>query len=117
MAIFRKDPRNMVGWRIEVNFTINLHERDRKLLNRIQYYFGGIGVISSVRDNCCNFTVTSLNQILTVILPHFDKYPLISKKHADYLLFKEVVNMMNRKEHLTYNGLQSILNAGSSYYE
>jgi hypothetical protein len=56
----------------------------------------------------------------------FDKYPLKTQKHADYrglrpsrgspqgrgprLLFKEVVMMMKRKEHLTAEGLHKIIN-------
>jgi len=45
-----------------------------------------------------------------LIIPHFDKYPLITKKQADYLLFREVVMMMSRKEHLTNIGIQTIIN-------
>lgn len=33
------------------------------------------------------FRVRSLTEIVNVILPHFDKYPLITQKLADYLLF------------------------------
>jgi len=44
------------------------------------------------------------------IIPHFEKYPLITKKHADYLLFREVVLMISRKEHLTDIGIQTIIN-------
>ena len=32
-----------------------------------------------------------------MILPHFDKYPLITQKKADYLLFKQAVNLLNFK--------------------
>lgn len=31
---------------------------------------------------------------LAVIINHFDKYPLITKKHADYLLLKMAVNLV-----------------------
>jgi hypothetical protein len=44
------------------------------------------------------------------IIPHFDNYSLISQKHADYLLFREVVMMMQRREHLTSEGIQTIIN-------
>lgn len=44
------------------------------------------------------------------IVPHFDKYPLKTQKLADYLLFREVVMMMKRGEHLTIQGLQKIIN-------
>jgi hypothetical protein len=47
---------------------------------------------------------------LAKIIPHFDKYPLKTQKLADYLLFREVVMMMKRGEHLTVEGLKKIIN-------
>lgn len=44
------------------------------------------------------------------IISHFDKYPLITKNYADYLLYRELVMMMSRKEHLTNIGVQTIIN-------
>lgn len=114
MVIARKKPRSNLGWKIEANFSINLHKRDVKLLNNIKDFFGGIGQVSKERNGCCDFTVRSLDQIINVILPHFDKYPLITQKLADYLLFKEVVIMMKRGEHLTSSGLNSIMNIRAS---
>jgi hypothetical protein len=45
---------------------------------------------------------------VTKVIPHFDKYPLKTKKYSDYSLFKEVVMIMQREEHLTKEGLQKI---------
>lgn len=46
---------------------------------------------------------------LKVIIYHFDKYPLRTQKQADYLLFKEVFELMLKKEHLTEDGVGKIL--------
>nr|YP_009445557.1 LAGLIDADG endonuclease [Bipolaris cookei]ATV95717.1 LAGLIDADG endonuclease [Bipolaris cookei] len=46
---------------------------------------------------------------LKVIFQHFDKYPLISQKQGDYLLFKNVLDLIENKEHLTMEGLRKIL--------
>ena len=45
-----------------------------------------------------------LVDIFEVIIPHFDKYPLVTQKLADYILFKEIVSLMKNKEHLTLDG-------------
>lgn len=42
---------------------------------------------------------------LSIIIKHLDKYPLITQKQADYKLFKEVVELKLRGEHLTKEGL------------
>lgn len=29
-----------------------------------------------------------------MIIPHFDRYPLLTQKKADYLMFKQAVNIL-----------------------
>jgi hypothetical protein len=53
--------------------------------------------------------VTSLAD-LEVVIDHFDKYPLITQKRADYMLFKQVVDLVKCKKHLTPEGLKEIVN-------
>ena len=44
-----------------------------------------------------------------MIIDHFDRYPLISAKIADYLLFKQCYNLIILKEHLTIDGLLKLV--------
>nr|QYB19419.1 LAGLIDADG endonuclease [Monilinia fructicola]QYB19480.1 LAGLIDADG endonuclease [Monilinia fructicola]QYB19542.1 LAGLIDADG endonuclease [Monilinia fructicola]QYB19604.1 LAGLIDADG endonuclease [Monilinia fructicola]QYB19667.1 LAGLIDADG endonuclease [Monilinia fructicola] len=96
-------------------FQIGLHLKDELLLNNIREYFGEIGTLVYNKDkDVIFFKVQSLKQILTVIIPHFDKYPLITQKRADYLLFREIVLKMEAKEHLNMDGLQGIASIRAS---
>lgn len=84
------------------------------MLERIQRYFG-VGVISRQQGkDIISYRVNVHKDLIGVIIPHFDKYPLITKKRADYELFKQVVDLMGRKEHLTSDGLQKIVNIRAS---
>lgn len=56
----------------------------------------------------------SIEQITNIIIPHFDKFPLLTQKKADFELFKLAVAIMNRKGHLTPEGLQEIVNIKAS---
>jgi hypothetical protein len=38
-----------------------------------------------------------------------DKYPLITQKQANFELFKQVVEMLSHKEHLTIEGIHKII--------
>jgi len=114
LILIRKSQKNKLGWQLEANFTINLHARDLDLLNLIQNYFGGVGRINKERNGCCDFVISSLDQIVTKVIPHFDKYPLKTHKYSDYLLFKKVVGMMRQKEHLTIEGLHKIVDIRAS---
>jgi hypothetical protein len=91
-----------------------MHKKDLELLKLVQSYFGGIGSIVKPSQDMCTFRVSSPEQIFHKILPHFDQFPLITQKKADYLLFREVVLMMLRGEHRELKGLQEIVNIRAS---
>jgi hypothetical protein len=50
-----------------------------------------------------------LDHLRDVIIPHFEKYPLLTQKLADFILFKEIVHKVILKEHLTLKGLEVII--------
>ena len=92
-----------------------MHEIDRALMEKIQEFFGGIGYISPANNNLAvEFRVSTLNDIANVIIPHFDKYPLVTKKQADYILFKEIILLLLNKEHSTLEGIKKIVNIKAS---
>ena len=109
MVIVRKNPKNRTGWLVVVIFSIALHERDMRILEDLQAYFDGAGSIRKNGKVTFKLRIESLELISNLIIPHFDKYPLVTQKLADYLLFKTVVEMMKAKEHLTDAGIKKIV--------
>lgn len=109
IVIVRKNPKYRIGWTVVVIFSITLHERDICILQEIQAYFGGAGSISKSGQNTFKYRIESLELISNLIIPHFDKYPLVTQKLGDYLLFKTVVEMMKAKGHLTEVGINKIV--------
>jgi len=114
VCIVKKSTGHRLKWRVEIVFQIALHKKDLELLKQIQAFFGGIGTISTNPTGMCAFRVTSSKQILNKIIPHFDKYNLITQKQADYLLFKKIVNLIEQGEHLKGEGIQLIINVRAS---
>jgi len=103
------------GWCVQSCFQISLHSRDLDLLLQLQKYFCGIGSISKGKTrNSVNYSVSGIKDLTTVIIPHFDNFPLLTQKRADFLLFKQIVVLMNKKEHLTILGLEKIINFKAS---
>jgi len=64
--------------------------------------------------NVVSFRVTSLEDITNILIPHFNKYPLLTQKAADFKFFLQVTELMKNKGHLTTEGLQEIINIKSS---
>lgn len=92
-------------------FQITLHEKDLKLLEQIKNYLApaGIGHIYIKKgNNAVEYRVGSKKDF-KVLIDHFEKYPLITQKLADYLLWKSVVELVSNKEHLTREGLEKIV--------
>lgn len=92
-----------------------MHKKDVDLLYRIQFCLGGVGTIT-VRNNSdvVNFVVGSVGDLVNKVIPFFLKYPLITSKRADFIIFSKIVELINKKEHLTLEGIQKIVNLKAS---
>ena len=84
------------------------------VLDLIQAFFGGVGSITYASKDTLHYRIASLHDLISVVLPHFGKYPLNSQKRADFILFKEIILLMINKEHLTIEGIQKIVNLRAS---
>nr|AYE67638.1 hypothetical protein [Annulohypoxylon stygium] len=113
MALVRKEPKLLLGWRTSCCFQIGLAYWDKPLLEKLQSTFK-VGTINKAGDNAYLYRVTSPKDLLGVIIPFFDKYPLLTQKNSDFVLFKQIVEAINNKEHLHQEGLQRILNLRAS---
>jgi hypothetical protein len=96
-----------IGYSVELVFRINLHSRDRVLLEKIKDFFG-VGRLTAESKNYAQYWAGALEDIL-VIVNHFDSYPLITQKWSDYQLFKQAVELVTKKEHLTMEGLKKLV--------
>lgn len=99
--------KNKIGWAVKPEFEILLNIRDKALLEAIQNYFQ-VGNIFLNSKGGVSYRVQSLKD-LAKIVAHLEQYPLKTKKLADFILFKEILNLILNKEHLTISGLHKIV--------
>jgi len=110
----RKDNEYKLGWQIGAEFQIQLHKRDLNLLLQLQDFFGTGSISISKTRHSVSYSVKSIKNITTIIIPHFLKYKLLTQKAADFILFNEIVRLINTKAHLTKEGLHQIINIKAS---
>lgn len=114
---FIKRSANRTGFHLQLIFRIELHCRDALILNKVQFFFG-VGNFriqkSNNRSTIAIYCVESIKDLTNVIISHFDKYPLLTQKRADFELLKQIVLMMDNKEHLTMQGLKKIVSIRAS---
>jgi len=99
-------------WRVRPVFSITLHIKDLALLESIKNNLG-VGNISKSGEKAVMFAVDSIKEIPDII-HHFDKYPLVTQKLSDYLIFKQCFEIINQGSHLTETGLLKIIGLKSN---
>src|ERR1700759_328513 len=102
-----KDDNSKLKWRVTPNFSIHIHIKDITLLESFRNTLG----VGKVRKNSKSTAVFRVDNIqeLQIIVDHFNKYPLISAKVSDFLLFKQCYDLIQKKQHLTPEGLENIV--------
>ncbi len=93
-------------------FSLQLDLKDLQWVKSIKSYFY-VAVLNVNTGNKVKYTVNSAKGIINVIIPHFYKYLLESKKYINYVLFKSAVLLVKERKHHTDNGLQKLVNIGA----
>lgn len=83
------------------------------MLKQIKSFFNETGIIY-IRNDIARYRVSKLKDIIKIIIPHFNNFPLITQKQSDYILFKEIVKLMNKGNHLNKNLLIELINLRAS---
>ena len=101
--------------RVEIRpeFEIELRADDSKVLNRIRQAIGCGKVYKLNYERYgwyphIKLKISNNKDLTKYLIPFLDKYPLQARKAQSYKLFKEVVQMVARKEHLTDAGFKRI---------
>ena len=113
VVLIRKLPNYKSGWRVETRFQIGIGKKDRPILELIKSFLGGVGKISEELTSV-ELRVSSITDIINIIIPHFEKYPLLTQKKADFEIFKLIVKLINDKKHLAYEGILEIVSLRAS---
>nr|YP_002601069.1 putative site-specific DNA endonuclease [Monomastix sp. OKE-1]ACK36928.1 putative site-specific DNA endonuclease [Monomastix sp. OKE-1] len=103
--------RERLTLKIEVrpSFSVSQNSKSMKILETMNTYFGCGGVRHSKRENTHKYEVRNLNHLTTVIIPFFRKYPLLTNKQKDFLLFDQACMIIKENRHLSKEGLKEIL--------
>lgn len=92
-------------------FSIELHKKDLSILFMIKSFFNAGYIIERVRNGkpTVIYSVQSIKILYENIMPHFKKYPLLSQKKIDFLLFSDAVEIMYKTKHLQICHVNNIL--------
>ncbi len=106
VSLIKKDDyRNK--WKVSVAF--NISQKD----NTVPLLFKKIlncGTIRYRKDGICYYEVTNIRDIKFVVIPFFEKFPLLSQeKKLRFKIFKQISEIVYNKKHLERKGMKRLL--------
>ena len=96
-----------LGVQVLPEFTVVQHQVDVQVLHALKDYFG-CGVIRKNHGTRLCYRVRGQDNLLHKILPFFEKHQLKTRKRVDFAKFRKVILLIQKKEHLTLEGLEKI---------
>ena len=112
-----KSVKNKIGWPVSNNFQIVASENsaNMQMLELVKSFFGNIGNISKHKsDNTLRYTVGGVSNC-KIIQTHFSNYPLLTYKLVYYHLWSIVLDIMEKGEHLSPEGLLKIVSIKAKF--
>ena len=107
---FNRSKRHVLGWEIRPSFSVSQNSNRCEVIKLFKDNFGCGSIRRDSSDKTVKFEARSVKDLVERIIPHFEKYPLISSKRKDFLIFAEICKMMYSQDHLKRDGFEKIVN-------
>ena len=120
----QRNPSTRVGFQLVPEFHVNQCPERRQVLDLIVERFGCGRIRENHRgssDTTLVLVVRNRTDLLTRVIPFFERQPLVSSKHQEFLVFAHIVRAMAEGRHLTLEGFESLkalaitMNGGGRY--
>jgi LAGLIDADG endonuclease len=97
-------------WLIAPVFQAYQHRDNVGILEALRDFFccGGI-TAKGPNSSVLTYSVYRRAELESAIIPFFERYPLVSRKHEDFAKWSEVVRLMQLKAHRTELGFRRIV--------
>ena len=106
---FSKREKLNIGWEVKPSFAVGQNFDRREVLDLMAKYFDCGFLRRDYADKTLKYEVRSLDQLIEKIIPHFEKFPLISSKNKDFKNFAKICKRMKKLEHLNIEGFRKII--------
>ncbi|OGI83453.1 hypothetical protein A2997_01835 [Candidatus Nomurabacteria bacterium RIFCSPLOWO2_01_FULL_36_10b] len=107
---FSKREKFLVGWETKPSFSVSQNGGRAQILFIMKKVFKCGFIRRDYSDKTLKYEVRSLSDLVSFIIPHFNRYPLVSAKQKDFEFFKKVCFFMQIEMHKNKKGLNKIMN-------
>ena len=111
----RTKSNSQFGFHLSIVYSIcaEVNPLNLNLLEQIKEYFDGAGSISR-SGNMYFYEISSIKSLVNV-RKHFEEFPLQTTKYVHFKLWCQVMDILEKKEHLTKLGFNKVLSLKSLF--
>src|ERR1041384_671376 len=106
---FNKSKRHRFGWEIRPSFSVSQNSDRAEILRLFQKQFQCGTIRPDRSDKTLKYEIRSVTQLATKVVPHFTRYPLLSRKAAEFQMFAALVFIMQNGQDLKQEGFCKIV--------
>lgn len=99
----------LIGIETRPSFSVSQNEDRAEPLFIMQEHFGCGHMRRDYSDKTLKYEVRNLNDLLTKVIPHFRKHPMLSGKQKDFEHLARICELMKVGAQHTKDGMQKIL--------
>src|SRR6266540_1621991 len=99
----------LVGWEVRPSFSVSQNGDRAEVLHVIQAHFGCGSIRPDRSDKTLKWETRGLDDLVERVIPHFERYPLLSGKRLDFERFASVCRLAAVGAHRKRAGLIEIV--------
>lgn len=103
-----------VGWEVRPSFSVSQNGDRAQVLVLLKDYFGCGSIRPDRSDSTLKWETRRLGDLIDRVIPHFERYPLLSQKREDFENFAIICRMMTDGAHRSRRGLSQIVQLAHS---
>ena len=95
------------GYQVLPEFVVTQHKRSIKVLHAMRNVFKS-GVVRRSKNDIYQFRIRDSKDLREQVIPFFMMHKLKTSKRLDFMKFRWICLLMERKEHLSPSGVEKI---------
>jgi hypothetical protein len=99
----------LVGWEVRPSLSVSQNGDRAEVLRLVEAYFRCGSIRPDRSDKTVKWETRSLGDLVERVIPHFERYPLLSGKRLDFQRFAAICHLMVDGAHRRTKGLAEIV--------
>ena len=106
---FNRSRRHRFGWEIRPSFSVSQNGDRAEVLELLKDRLGCGSIRPDRSDRTLKYEVRSVHDLIEKVIPHFERFPLLSGKQRDFDKFAQICRLMFDQQHLSRTGFNQIV--------